>query len=86
MSTLPATLSVPDAALLIGMPHRTLNDRVVKGTDGYGAIVGPPHRIPTKAILDAVGMTRTEAGELLDELKEQKRREDEQSATEGAAA
>lgn len=68
-NTLPATLSVADAALLIGMPKRTLNDRVVKGTDGFGAIVGPPHRIPTKAILTAVDMSRSEAAALLDELK-----------------
>lgn len=70
--TLPGMLAVPDAAWLLGLPPTTLYERVKAGTDGYGGRYdGRKPRVQTKPVLEACGLTRTEAAELLDERKTQ---------------
>lgn len=70
--TLPGMLAVPDAAWLLGLPPTTLYERVKAGTDGYGGRYdGRKPRVQTKPVLEACGLTRTEAAEILEERKTQ---------------
>lgn len=84
MSTLPGMLPIPDAAWLLGIPPTTLYERVKAGTDGYGGRYdGKKPRVQAKPVLEASGLDRAEAAQILEERRQELQH---QKNPQGAAA
>jgi hypothetical protein len=68
-SILPTMLTVPEAALLLSRPVRTVYRQIETGTFDLPCSKRPP-RVQTKAVLKLAGLSRTEASHLLDAHEE----------------
>lgn len=68
LPALPAMLTVPDAAFLLGIPASTLYEQVRQGRDGVGGRkAGKTSRVQTRAVCEACGITRDQAAAILAE-------------------
>ena len=67
-TTISAMMTVPDAAYLMAIPESTLYEQVREGRDTLGGRHdGRRPRVQTVRVLDACGITRAEAAEILAE-------------------